>query len=292
MKIPKISVITVCYNAARTIERTIHSVIEQGYPNLEYVLVDGGSTDNTIEIISKYKDKINSFISEPDNGIYDAMNKGLFMATGEWVVFLNADDVFLDGALHHVAEAILQNPEAIIGEAYTTENLAGKMRIRRLTPVVTAQTVYYGQPFCHQALFLRRSVYQKLGGFDTSYRIVADYDYTLRLFEYKFRYHILEQPLVLFTTEGLSSTNQLLSITEAARCLLRHQRSRQEVAVTSFLRILKTFGFKLLRTLHLDLIIKAWFRCADSWGLRQSSPGSDYLPDAETQKIIEKYQLL
>ena len=90
----KVSVITVCYNAIRGIEKTIQSVISQSHDDIEYIVIDGGSTDGTIDVIQKYRDKIAYFVSEPDGGIYDAMNKGIKAATGEWINFLNAGDVF------------------------------------------------------------------------------------------------------------------------------------------------------------------------------------------------------
>ena len=90
----KISVITICYNAEKTIERTIKSVLNQSYKNLEYIIIDGGSKDNTMKIVKRYKDKISSVISEPDNGIYDAMNKGVRIATGEWLNMMNAGDCY------------------------------------------------------------------------------------------------------------------------------------------------------------------------------------------------------
>lgn len=92
-----ISIVTVSYNAVLTIEQTILSVINQTYPNVEYIIIDGGSTDGTVDIIKKYEDKIAYWVSEPDKGIYDAMNKGVVVATGEWINFMNAGDIFTDG---------------------------------------------------------------------------------------------------------------------------------------------------------------------------------------------------
>ena len=106
-----ISVVTVSYNAVSTIEQTILSVINQTYPNVEYIIIDGGSTDGTVDIIKKYADKIAYWVSEPDKGIYDAMNKGVVVATGEWINFMNAGDIFtdsdvIDKLLHRISDLL------------------------------------------------------------------------------------------------------------------------------------------------------------------------------------------
>ena len=104
MNNPKISVITVCFNAVETIEETILSVINQTYSNIEYIIIDGASTDGTVDIVNKYRDKIACFVSEPDKGIYDAMNKAVKVAKGDWLFFINSDDVFINNeCLQNVA---------------------------------------------------------------------------------------------------------------------------------------------------------------------------------------------
>ena len=103
----KITVITVCHNAAKTLEKTIKSVLNQTYPNIEYIIIDGGSTDDTVDIIKRYADRLAYWISEPDKGIYDAMNKGIEVATGEWINFMNAGDTFYEeNTIDFVLEAI------------------------------------------------------------------------------------------------------------------------------------------------------------------------------------------
>ena len=111
---PKISIITVVYNSVSTIEKSIISVLDQNYDNLEYIIIDGGSTDGTINIVNKYKDEIDYFVSEKDGGIYDAMNKGLIQASGDMVAFLNSDDWYEADSLLKVSNAVINNPSAML----------------------------------------------------------------------------------------------------------------------------------------------------------------------------------
>ena len=119
----KVSIITVCYNSAKTIKRTIKSVAEQDYEEIEYIIIDGGSTDGTLDIIDRYKDKISVLVSEPDEGIYDAMNKGIARATGDIIGFMNSDDWYADGAIVAIAEAFKKTEaEIVYGKTIISEN--------------------------------------------------------------------------------------------------------------------------------------------------------------------------
>ncbi|WP_300911608.1 glycosyltransferase family 2 protein [Muribaculum intestinale] len=166
----KISVITVCYNAAESIEETILSVINQTYSNLEYIIIDGGSTDSTVDIIKKYANRIAYWISEPDKGIYDAMNKGIAVATGDYINFMNSGDRFsCNLVLRKIQEFIdPERMDIIFGDHYSVNNnnvkYCNAKKIRLLNR---------GMPFCHQAAFTRLS-YHKSNPFDISFKIYAD----------------------------------------------------------------------------------------------------------------------
>lgn len=167
MKEQLVTVITVCYNAESLIEETIQSVLNQDYKNLEYLIVDGASKDGTMSVVQKYADRL-TYVSEPDKGIYDAMNKGLQMAKGEWVNFMNAGDTFVD--------------EKVLSDVFRTE-IPSEVRIigghvMRVYPdreeVQYAENPYITPielPYCHQATFFRRGGWQ----YDISFRIAADY---------------------------------------------------------------------------------------------------------------------
>ena len=169
----KISVVTVCYNAADTIEKTMLSVLNQTYHDIEYIIIDGGSTDGTVEIIRKYADRIAYWVSEPDKGIYDAMNKGIKVATGEWINFMNAGDGFYD-------ELVLEN---VFHSDYAPDCLViyGKTKVhyRWGTYIVTPSniaTLRLRMSLCHQSTFIRLIEHKKRL-YDLNCRIVADYNF-------------------------------------------------------------------------------------------------------------------
>jgi glycosyltransferase involved in cell wall biosynthesis len=175
----KISIITVVFNGEATIENTIQSVVNQSYTNIEYVIIDGDSEDGTLEIIKKYKDQISVFISEPDKGLYDAMNKGLHLATGEYLLFLNSGDIF------HSRDVLTQifNTKGTASDVYYGEtaiiNQQGTdIGMRRLkTPEqLSWNSLIDGMLVCHQSFIVKKSIAQD---YNLKYKIVADYDWMI-----------------------------------------------------------------------------------------------------------------
>lgn len=171
----KVSVITVCYNAILGIEKTIKSVVGQTYPEVEYIVIDGGSTDGTIDIIKKYTDKIACFVSEPDGGIYDAMNKGIRIATGEWINFMNAGDTFSSDTIISTvfSERYKEEVEVIYGDVYFTES----HDCNYLQPARPLYFLRRAMPFCHQSSFVKRKAITE---FDKQFQICADYSFFIR----------------------------------------------------------------------------------------------------------------
>jgi glycosyltransferase involved in cell wall biosynthesis len=197
-KLPKISVITVSRNAEKTIERTILSVIRQKYPNMEYIIIDGASSDRTTDIINKYREHYSYYISEPDEGIYYAMNKGLKAATGDYVIFLNSDDCFKWDALENAAPYIKDsNAEVLYGDIVGVKN--GEMSYIHPWPL---ESVRWCVPFCHQAVFLKwdRKTY-----FDTQYRIAADYNMLYELYMTGAKFIYMPFTVSYFSLNGVSS---------------------------------------------------------------------------------------
>lgn len=202
-KKPKISIITACYNAEKTIEQTIQSVINQTYDNIEYIIVDGASTDGTMEIVNRYEDQIDIIISEPDEGIYDAFNKGARVASGDYVQYLNADDYLIENDVigKIVNEIIINNYPVVI--------FGGIMRINEVTGFVniTNEKINIEDKMIpHPATFVKRVNLIEVGGFDIKYNIAADYDLICKLYK-KYSDSFIHKSILItvFRLGGLSS---------------------------------------------------------------------------------------
>lgn len=183
----KVTIITVCFNAAKFIEKTIQSVLTQTDANIEYIIVDGDSTDDTLAIISKYSGRINKIVSEKDAGIYDAMNKGIALATGDVIYFLNADDCFVDeNVVADVARAFQENDTRML--VYGNVVLVGAPEGFDFAPAKAFQsrsiTELLHNSYCHQAIFARKSLFIDVGIFNCQYKLAADYDWIVRSFKY------------------------------------------------------------------------------------------------------------
>lgn len=212
----KISVITVCFNAEEEIASTIKSVLNQTYEEYEYVIVDGKSVDRTMAIINeiandymKHKKNI-KIISEKDTGIYNAMNKGIKHAKGDWIIFLNAGDTFFNNTvLDNVSNLILPNTDAIYGDTYYIEK-----KERFLVKGRKISEVKKSMPFCHQSFLCKKSIIQELL-FNEKYRICADYDLICRIYlkDYTFQYE--EIIFSNYKLGGFSQRNQKLCIKES-----------------------------------------------------------------------------
>ncbi len=175
----KLSIITVCLNEAKTIEKTIKSVIDQTFTDYEYIVLDGGSTDGTLDIINKYRDRIDVAGSEPDTGIYNAMNKGIKKATGEYVFFLNAGDKFLD---NNVLQLIFsKTPSADLVYCDMLVQMNSGFVLRKQTPRSISKAFMYADSIPHQATFTKKEMFIKHGSFDESYKVAADYELSLNL---------------------------------------------------------------------------------------------------------------
>lgn len=203
MNNPLVSVVIVVYNAGSTIGQAMESVLHQTYRNVELLVIDGGSKDNTLEVIAAYQSRIGYFISEEDKGIYDAMNKGIAAAKGDWILFLGADDAFYTDT---VLEKIFENAD--LGKA---DLLYGDVEFSSNKRRYGAEKNYnrlIEQNICHQAIFYSRKLFQSWGNYNTRYSILADYEMNLRLFrlqELEMRY--IPIVITLFNDKGASNVS-------------------------------------------------------------------------------------
>lgn len=210
----KITIISITYNAKDVLEETILSVINQTYSNIEYIIIDGGSTDGTLDIIKKYEDKIAYWVSELDNGIYDAMNKGVKVATGEWVNFMNAGDCFYEeGTLNNIFENKsigTNNVEILYGdtlEVFSFSNLLSKAK--------PLQDLNYHMSFCHQSSFVRLHILKE-SEFDEKYKICADYNLFYTLYKRRKVFKYIPDIISIYNAEdGFSVANNFEMIKES-----------------------------------------------------------------------------
>lgn len=200
---PKVTVVTVCFNAATLIEDTIKSVISQTYKNIEYIIIDGGSTDGTVEIIKKYTPHIAFWKSEPDNGIYDAMNKGLSHATGLWINFMNAGDTFYcDETLSSIFKYQLEDKNIVYGDTLFVREDGNHVEKSFETDFLERN-----MPTCHQSFFVKTQ-YAKEIGFETRYKYAADYNMIYRIFQDKGKDKVVHLPVVISIYETRMGCSQ------------------------------------------------------------------------------------
>ena len=200
MKDIKVSAVTVCYNSVKTIEQTIKSVLGQSYKNIEYIVIDGASTDGTVDIIRKYEKDIDCWISEPDNGIYDAMNKGIVQATGDIIGFINSDDWYAENALSSMAEAFSSTDADIVyGKTWIVDH-GGYCFL----PNGNLEDMCFGLTFGHPSTYVRID-YLKKYMFDCSYKIAADYAFLLKMYLQGKKFHSIDVPIAYFRVGGCSS---------------------------------------------------------------------------------------
>ncbi|MDR1878597.1 MAG: glycosyltransferase [Bacteroidales bacterium] len=220
-----LSIITVTYNAERWIEQTIQSIISQSYSGIEYIIVDGASTDATLDIIKKYEPHIARCISEPDKGLYDAMNKGLHLATGNYVWFINAGDSIYDkDTVQKIVEKLSkeQLPDIVYGETEIINAHGDSLGMRRLhaPKQLNWQHFKWGMLVCHQSFIVKRSIAEN---YDLQYNYTADYDWCLRCLKKANTDAVFNTNLILskFLEAGLSTANRKASLKERYRIMCR-----------------------------------------------------------------------
>lgn len=235
IKAPKISIITIVFNDAKGLEKTIQNVINQTYDNIEYIIIDGGSTDGTIEVIKRYEDKISRWVSEPDKGIYDAMNKGVNLASGDWMNFMNAGDGFFDTSIVEKVVPLLDNDMLVVyGDTVLDYGTYTSLRTN-----LDLSNMYYGQVLGHQSSFTN-AIYQKKNPFSLEYEIAGDYDFLLNAYiKNKDGFKQIPMVVSVFSMDGVSSNNEIQSTLERIRILKKVKQYKLKIRLAYYLVLLK-----------------------------------------------------
>jgi glycosyltransferase involved in cell wall biosynthesis len=230
MKDLLVSVITVCRNSAGTIKDTIRSVLDQSYRNIEYIVIDGSSTDGTIDIIKSFGSRISKFVSESDNGMYDAINKGIKISSGEIVGIVNSDDFFYDNKVIELVAESFKEPEleAVFGDAVFVNPLNTKKKVRYYSSRnFNPGRFRFGYMPAHPSFYVRRVLFESLGYYKVNYTIAADFELLARfLYVNKIKYKYLAIPFVTMRMGGISNKNVFSNLTlnkEIARACMENE---------------------------------------------------------------------
>jgi glycosyltransferase involved in cell wall biosynthesis len=229
----KISIITVTFNDSEGLLSTIQSVLSQNYQDLEYIIIDGGSSDNTLEIIDKYRNNISVFVSEPDDGTYDAMRKGLSKASGDWVNYMNAGDTFVSsGVVSGVASLVSKSvePDVIYGDHIYSYNDKEELRCADI------KKIYSTICLNHQSMFYRRAVLSRYS-FDPQFEIVADCAQHIRAFREGCNFIDYGEPIAKFIGGGAHSVNKLKTIIEFMLALVKYSPKINPLLETEILKL-------------------------------------------------------
>ncbi len=247
MNNPLITIVTVCYNSEKTIRDTIESVLNQTYTNIEYILVDGASKDNTVDIIKSYEEKakekgiIYRWISEPDKGIYDAMNKGIDMASGEWINFMNSGDRFRNNLIieNIFVDREIENVTVIYGDVECDYN-----EFKKLKKANKIDKIIKGMPFCHQSSFIDVK-FKKRNNYNIESKLAADFDLFLKIYKRKLFFMKVDEVISIIEVGGVSDVNRDRVYKENYKIL----------TINGYKYNLKSFYFKNKMTMILKKII-------------------------------------
>lgn len=244
----KLSIITVCFNAEKTIKKTIKSILEQTFAGFEWVVVDGKSTDETNEIIKTYIPELEqkgikvNYCSEKDKGIYDAMNKGAQMATGDYLTYMNADDFYYQNDSIEKVISVLTKTSADIVYGDTCFIKPVEQYIEKAKSI---ETITYHLPFCPQSAFVKSELQRKLQ-FDTQFRISADYDFFLRAYLQGKKFQRIDQVVAYFTFGGVSNENLIETYREDVAVKVKNGLEKEN----SLMRKLKMIVFEIKQRIH------------------------------------------
>ena len=245
---PKVSIITVVYNGIEFLEETIKSVIAQTYPNIEYIIVDGGSKDGTLDIIKKYEAHISKWISEPDKGIYDAMNKGIDLATGDWQNFLNAGDSFVDNnVLEKIFTTNLENITLVYGDIIAIRENGQKLNVNAID-LKDDKSIIKGMKVCHQAIFYNKNIMIK---YDDKLRLKSEWKHLIEITRKEnFSPKKFNFPIVYYSVGGLGAQQLKLNQKEYRDVFLKMY------GMSAYITYMPFFAYMTLRRILKKILKK------------------------------------
>lgn len=258
---PLVSIITVCYNSEKYIKCTIISVLKQTYNNIEYIIIDGESTDGTTDIIKVFEPRFNrrmKWISEKDNGIYDAMNKGIKLAKGEIIGIINSDDWYEDDTVEVVVNCFKKNSEVelVHGDMakYNSKDNLVTIYGERKSSFLFAEKVPYSHPTC----FVKKEVYNIVGAFDVDFKTAADYDFMLRIIKSKIKTIYVDKVLANFRMVGVTSSSKYPPINQVFKILKKNNYNYCLIFFGILSRLSMSIFKYLFETLNMYFFIKLW----------------------------------
>lgn len=248
MNKPKISIITSTFNSEEHVEQCIQSVLCQNYDNLEYIVIDGGSKDGTVDIIKKYIDKISYFVSEPDNGISDAFNKGIKVATGDIIGIINSDDFMMPNVLEKIADEYDENYDVFRGYQQIYYPNRGTYKIE--SPNNRLRIPPIGNVLCHEAAFVTKKMYDKVGPYKVDFRYIMDLDLFIRMNKLGAKHKFIDVCVLTFRTGGASSMINNNCIKEREKLILENGGSKADAFIYVKYHQLKSLVKRIVFMVH------------------------------------------
>ncbi len=223
----KVSIITVSYNSVKTIEQTIQSVLRQSYKNIEYIIIDGASTDGTQQVIEKYIGYLEYYISEEDNGLYYAMNKGIKKATGNIIGIINSDDWYADDSIQNIVQCFELNQDVDL--VYGKVVIVNEYDQKKINVPQPLDNIRWTLPIDHPSVFVKKSIYEKYGVFDTQYRIASDRELLLRFYLNNVRFVYIDKIITYFREGGISTREVKKAVEEDFKISCRYAPDKEEI---------------------------------------------------------------
>lgn len=252
MQRPKITVVTISYNSAKTIERTIQSVVSQSYERKEYVIIDGDSSDGTQDIVRKYASQVDVFVSEKDSGRSDAFNKGLRLATGDLVVYINSDDYLLPDSLSRVADIYDGTADFYCGNLLLWDDKTDHMC--QIKPSLSFPTMPFFRRPVHQGVFATKHIYEKLGGYDTRIKYAMDLDLLMRATRQGAKFRHVDIDIAVFRLGGATEDSIFKKKEEYIYIVRKNGGSTFQAYLFYLFLVVTQTGKKLLQKSGIDVV--------------------------------------